>query len=210
MKFKDYAWISILFGSLWGLSEVTLGYALHYLMIPLAGFIMFPIGYYFLRQTYRQTNNIGSVFLAGIVTASIKLTNFYFPFILPIRIINPAIAIILETVVVLALYGYGRKKEVGFAGILGLCVLWRVAFIAVQAFELAIGFGPNLSNYTLSYSFQFFILESLINAGIIYLVLNRQKIPSFGFLKSERPNYGLKIISVALFAATVCIQFALI
>ena len=210
MKFKNFAWISIFFGSLWGLSEVTLGYALHYLMIPLAGFIMFPIGYYFLRQTYKQTNNIGSIFLAGLVTASIKLTNFYFPFILPIRIINPSIAIILETAVVLALYGYCRKREVKFAGILGMCVLWRAAFIAVQAFELAIGFGPNLSNYTLSYSLQFFVFESLINAGIIYFVLHRQKFPSFGFLKPDRPNYWLKITSVALYAATVCIQFALI
>jgi len=210
MKFKNFAWISILFGSLWGLSEVTLGYALHYLMIPLAGFIMFPIGYYFLRQTYKLTNNIGSVFLAGLVTASIKLTNFYFPFILPIRIINPSIAIILETAVVLALFSYGRKREVGFAGILGMCLLWRVSFIAVQALEYATGFGPNLSNYTLSYSFQFFVLESLINAGIIYFVLHRQKFPSFGFLKAGTPDYGLKIASIVLYAATVYIQFALI
>jgi len=210
MKFKNFAWISILFGSLWGLSEVTLGYALHYLMIPLAGFIMFPIGYYFLRQTYKLTDNIGSVFLAGLVTASIKLTNFYFPFILPIRIINPSIAIILETVVVVALYGYSRKKEVKFAGILGMCVLWRVVFIAVQALEYATGFGPNLSNYTLSYSLQFFVFESLINAVIIYFVLHRQKFPAFGFLKPERFKLGLKIASVALYAATICIQFALI
>ena len=210
MKFKNFAWISLFFGSLWGISEITVGYALHYFQVPLAGFIMFPIGYYFLRQTYRQTNDIGSIFLAGLVTASIKLTNFYFPVILPIRIINPAIAIMLETVVVLAFFGYSAKRQMKFAGILSMCVLWRVAFIAVQAFELATGFGPSLSNYTLSYSFQFFILESLINAAIIYFVLHGRKFPSFNVLKPDRLNYGLKVTSVALYAAAICIQFALI
>lgn len=210
MKFKNYVWISIFFGSLWGLSEVTLGYALHYLMIPLAGFIMFPVGYYFLKQAYRQSGSIGAIFLAGFVTAGIKLANFYFPFILPIRIINPAIAIILETGAVLAFYGFSRKRDLKFAGVLGMCVLWRTAFIAIQAFEHAIGFGPDLSNYTLQYSFQFFVLESLINAAIIHFVLNRREFASLDRIKTASCNCGFKVASVFLFAATVCIQFALI
>lgn len=210
MKFKNLAWISIFFGSLWGLSEATIGYALHFFMIPITGFIMFPVGYYFLRQTYKQTDSIGSIFLAGLVTASIKLTNFYFPFIDPLRIIHPAIAIILETVAVLALCNYVRKKKMGFAEILGMCVFWRVAFFAVQSFELALGFVADLSYYTLSYSFQFFIFESLINAMIIYLVLHGRKFPSFDYLRMDRSDYALKITSVALYAAAVCIKFALI
>jgi hypothetical protein len=96
--------IALFWGSLWGLSEATLGHLLHLLRIPgLAGFVMFPVAVFFMVKAYQDTNKLNMILATSVVAATIKLSDMLFPGISPLDILRPAIAIICESLVVIVL-----------------------------------------------------------------------------------------------------------
>ena len=101
MNKKQFVWISLFWGSLWGLVEATLGQVLHRIPIPgIAGAVMFPIGVFFMVQAYRNSGKIPVIFLTALVAANIKLIDLLLPARSPLAAINPAIAILCESFVV--------------------------------------------------------------------------------------------------------------
>jgi len=96
--------IALFWGSLWGLAEATLGHILHLLRIPgLAGFVMFPVGVFFMIKAYQDSRNLNMILATSIVAATIKLSNMLFPGTIPFDVLRPAIAIICESLVVFIL-----------------------------------------------------------------------------------------------------------
>lgn len=96
--------IALFWGSLWGLAEATLGHILHLLRIPsLAGFVMFPMGVFFMTKAYRDSGNLNMILETSMVAATIKLSNMLFPGTSPVDVLRPAIAIICESLVVFVL-----------------------------------------------------------------------------------------------------------
>ena len=96
--------IALFWGSLWGLAEATLGHILHLFRIPgLAGFVMFPMGVFFMTKAYQDSKNLNMILTTSIVAATIKLSNMLFPGTSPLDVLRPAIAIICESLVVFVL-----------------------------------------------------------------------------------------------------------
>jgi hypothetical protein len=102
--FPHSFFIVLFWGSLWGLAEATLGHILHLLRIPgLAGFVMFPVGVFFMLKAYRDTWNLNTILATSIVAATFKLSNMLFPGTTPMDVFKPALAIICESLVVVVL-----------------------------------------------------------------------------------------------------------
>lgn len=114
--------IALCWGSLWGLAEATLGHILHLVRIPgLAGFVMFPMGVFFMTKAYQDSKNLNVILTTSIVAATIKLSNMLFPGTSPFDVLRPAIAIISESLVVFVLissirmiFAHTRLHKFGF------------------------------------------------------------------------------------------------
>ena len=94
--------IIILFGSLWGIIEATLGYLLHLLPVSIyiSGTVLFPLVTWILYKAYTLTNSKTALMSIGILAALIKSVDFLLPFGSPFKIINPMISIIFESLAV--------------------------------------------------------------------------------------------------------------
>lgn len=105
----------IFFGVAWGLLEAVFGYLLHLVPFDIAGFIMYPIGFYCMLLAYKKSNKHISFILSGLIAAAIKLSNILIIGNVTILVIKPAIFIILEAVVSLVIVSalellYGKSK----------------------------------------------------------------------------------------------------
>jgi len=98
-------------GALWGLSEATLGYLLHWLPIGLAGALMFPIGAFFLYQAWQKDRSYTVVAAVTALAALIKSVDFFLPMPSPMSVINPISAILLQGVILSVLFPYLEKKH---------------------------------------------------------------------------------------------------
>ena len=96
--------IVLFWGSLWGLGEATLGHLLHIFGVPgLAGFVLFPLGLFFMIQAYAATGRRAAIWSMALVACSIKMADFFLPAPTPFTVINPCLAILLESLAVMLL-----------------------------------------------------------------------------------------------------------
>jgi hypothetical protein len=94
-----------LWGSLWGIWEATAGHVIHLTRVPgLPGFIMFPAAFYFMSRAFVRSGRYQSIFLAACVAAGLKLFDIFIPGQNIQAVINPAQAILLESLVVTGFY----------------------------------------------------------------------------------------------------------
>jgi hypothetical protein len=66
----------------------------------LAGFVMFPLGVFFMLMAYKSSNNMSVILSTSLVAVTIKLSNIFFPGTSPIDVFKPAFAILCESLVV--------------------------------------------------------------------------------------------------------------
>ena len=164
---------ALFWGSLWGISEATLGHVLHLFGIPgAAGFVMFPLALYFMSQAYLLTGLRSAIFLTAVVACCIKLTDFFLPTPTPFTVINPAMAILFESFVVLLLFPDKSRSEsrMSLLRFLGMAISWRLCY---AFFLLGLGLFvsvPSFLDLGLENSLRFFALESLVNALLLYLI----------------------------------------
>jgi hypothetical protein len=96
--------VVLFWGALWGLSEATLGHLLHIVRIPgLAGFVMFPVGIFFMLKAYHDSSHLRMILLTASVAATIKLSDLLIPGALVLDVLRPALAILAESLVVIGL-----------------------------------------------------------------------------------------------------------
>ena len=120
------------YASLWGIAEASLGYILHAIALitgirNISGFIMFPIGLFFMLLAYRETGKENSILYTGLFAGMIKLTDLFIPGLPKGATINPAMAIVLESGVI---FGGIRYLKPRFAFHLPvLSSTWRIGFI---------------------------------------------------------------------------------
>ena len=111
----------LVFGSIWGLLEATLGGFLHLIIFPNKGAIMSGIGVGIMAlalAVYRKPAMLPGI---GVVAASFKLLDVWL-FALPaasIHIVNPAMAIVFESLAfgLVAAFVMNRMAKSAFAGI---------------------------------------------------------------------------------------------
>ncbi|WP_409229299.1 hypothetical protein [Gudongella sp. SC589] len=170
-------WLSIIFwGSIWGIAEATLGHVLHMVSMALPGlpgFVMFPVAFFFMRKVYLENRKPQAVFYAAAIAAGIKLVDFLVPGSIPLRIVNPAISILMEGLAVAMVFAYvnSRDKKFGFMESFFSGLLWRgmwvVYLVAISLFNLPaelVTSGPLIA-------LRFLIMESLVNAALIFVQL---------------------------------------
>ena len=88
---------ALLYGSLWGLAEATLGHLLHAVRIPgLPGLVMVPMAVWIMGRAAARSRSAAAVLLAGGVAASLKLFDLVVPGTDLLALIRPVQAIILE------------------------------------------------------------------------------------------------------------------
>jgi len=198
----------IFFGSLWGLLEASLGYALHFLPQLISGSVMFPIGAVIMYWAYRNTGTKRTILFMGLLAITIKALNFFMPGLPPIKTYNPMISIMLQTLLVTGLvYAYDSKYVwLKPLSLLFAAIGWRALFIANIAINYALTgyvFSQLASGATI---FSFIIVSGLIEAGflmVVYLLslLGRKRV-SFLF----KPNWLLASITLAAAVSLIVVN----
>ncbi len=88
---------ALLWGSVWGLGEATLGHLLHLARVPgLPGLVMVPFAVAVMGRAAIQSRSAGAVFLAGMVAASFKFFDLFVPGTDLLTLSRPIQAILLE------------------------------------------------------------------------------------------------------------------
>mgnify|MGYP000935690943 CR=1 FL=1 len=160
----------IFWGAAWGLTEATLGYVLHAFDLKIGWLFWFPIAFVFLERVYHYSGSAGAVFYSATIASAIKLVDL----LLPTRIdlvINPAISILLEGLVVFAfLKVKEHNKKIAYFSLgqaLTISVSWRILY-GLYILLMPVSFfnvSPLKSSETM---LRFFLLESTINSLVVY------------------------------------------
>lgn len=179
---KKHVWIPLFWGFLWGLAEATGGHFLHWVKIPgMAGFVMFPIGMVFMVQAFRHSEKLSAIFLTALVAANIKLIDLFLPDTIPYAVINPAIAILCESITVglfFMLKDFGKALS-RLDLVLGMALFWRLLY-AIIIFSFGIIFPVhNFAELGYTHILGFFFLESSFNAILIYSLFHRWNVAIF-------------------------------
>lgn len=205
--------VSALFwGACWGFAEATVGFMLHRAAVALPGlpgFLMFPIGVFFMMRAYDSTGRADSAFLAACVAAAVKLTGLLVPGHDPIRVINPALSLLMEGLSVSVVL---KASRMGMAlGRLSLPTsfamgfAWRAMFIVHLRVISQFGLPAELATGPVVTALRFLVLESAVNAGVIWAF------SSAGRILEVRPlSYKPSLVSAMLvLAGAVAFQAAL-
>jgi len=166
--------VTLLFwGAVWGICEATAGFALHLMALALPGLpgvLMFPIGYLCMRQAQKGTGKAGAPLYAALVAASFKLADLLMPGYDLIRVVNPALSIVLEGLAVTAVCALRGASEgrPGFLQVLGMGVLWRTVFSAHLYLTSLFGLPAALVTSGALTLLRFVLVESFFNSLVIY------------------------------------------
>ena len=134
MNFKiRFALDILLFGSLWGILEATLGTLLHLPMFDKAGMyaasttIMVPIAYYLMANCFKRTGTVFAMPCMGVLAALIKLT---VAFVIGFRpsVYNPAIYIVAESLAMMGALAIFRPTNVLSLRTLGAVILANTTY----------------------------------------------------------------------------------
>ena len=168
----------LFWGSCWGLMEATLGYLLHALAISLPGlpgFILFPVAVWIMRQAIDSTGRKDIVLQMSAIAAGLKLMDFMVMGNDPIRIINPALSILMEGAAVSIVVSLSSKMSLDKTFLMGF--LWRGVFLAYMVLISFFGRPAGLVTSGWDVAGRFWILESAVNAliisGLSRVTLNR-------------------------------------
>jgi hypothetical protein len=207
---KQMAVVSLFWGALWGIAEATFGYLAHLVVfIPgIAGFIMFPIGFYFMTRAYKDTGKAGSLFITAAAAASIKLVDLFLPNLSPIHTINPAIAILMESAAVFLVFKLLNAKplQFRFGEVLIASTGWRLGFLFYSAILFVTAISQEFIQMGLAHILRFVLLEPVINAVIIIAYLKAEKV----FNRERiRPFQIRPVTAAAALTAAVLVKLAL-
>ncbi len=175
----------LFWGGVWGICEASIGYVLHIaaVLVPgLPGALMFPIGFWCMYQARKATDKTTAPFYIAFIAAAVKLVNFLIPGHDVIRIVNPALSILLEGLAVTAVYALfmGSGRVADYLKVLGMSILWRAMFslylLIISLFDLPAG----LVTSGMGVFLRFILLESFLNSVILYAGLRlAPKLPHF-------------------------------
>ncbi|MDP3130295.1 MAG: hypothetical protein Q8N15_03050 [Bacillota bacterium] len=193
----------IAFGALGGLLEATLGYVLHLVHDYLPGLVMPAIGAAILVRLYKTTPSRKAVFAVGVIAAAIKAVDFLIPGMNPLRVANPMLSILMETLVMtvvislLAKAGAWRRVELQFAVSFG----WRLVFIAALFLEFFI-FGILSGQITSFAAGAEFVFFNGLMSGAIWIFVDHYAalIPKTTARLFTRPAFAAVLLVIAVAA----------
>lgn len=189
----------VFFGAIWGITEATIGFLLHFLPPTIAGIVMFPIAAFILIKAYKATGSRASLIFVGFIAAGIKAVDFLIPGIMSFKIINPMISIVMESLLVAAAYplieGLDWKKRL--SGGLIASMGWRAGYVLYMTAQFLItGF---VSNYIASPAavINFILLNGAASGLLVFAIVQLE--PKINVAKIKiRPVYALATLVLAI------------
>jgi hypothetical protein len=186
MKEKKYCQsflIPLFWGSIWGITEATLGHLLHISKIPgLAGSLMFPIAVFFMTRAYSLTGKHSTILFTSCVAASLKIIDLFISPHNLFSVLNPMIAILCESLILfLFLKAWNKQLFSKFFPIFTLVLSWKLIYSSAL---LTLGHFYTVNSFLDLGStrfLRFFIVESLASSLLIYLIF---KLYSFSIKSS--------------------------
>lgn len=152
-KFLSILLLVLLFGALWGIFEATLGTLLHLPVFEVgklftkSSIIMVPVAFLFMTMCYKKTGSLLSVFFAGLVSASIKLSTAFIMG-MTIYVYFPAIYIVVESLAMMGALAIFRPKNVlslrSFASFVTACAVYQFSYVSIAS-VVAVA-APGLTN----------------------------------------------------------------
>ncbi|MFC1917086.1 hypothetical protein ACFLXH_00330 [Chloroflexota bacterium] len=200
----------LVFGSIWGFLEATLGGFLNLIIFPNKGAIMAGIGVAIMGMAlaiYRRPSMAPAI---GMVAASFKLLNVWiFVPVSYVHIVNPATAIFLESlafslVAALLMNRIARNPMVGVGAGALAGIITAAAFVY---FALYVTNSPLLQRLGVSGPVQFIAGSGLVQAAFfgIFLPIGYQlgeRLAGIRLVSMSRPRY------YAASAAVICLCWA--
>ena len=168
--------IIVIWGTLWGIFEATVGYLLHSVAFGYSWIIWYPAACFFMAAVYRETGRISSILYIGLLCAAIKMLNLILPGRID-RVINPAISIVFEalamSVVVFVtrrLSGVKHKNPIIKALVaFSMNMGWRLLYVLYLLF-LVPDWIKDISVVSSTSKFiPFFITQNLITTALIFI-----------------------------------------
>lgn len=162
----------LFWGSCWGLLEVSLGYVIHRFAVTipgLPGFVMFPAAFWLIQKAIESSGRKDIIIKMSVIAASLKLLDFLIPGNDPIRIINPALSIVMEGAAVMVIMNVAEKPKILSNFSMGL--IWRSIFLTYMVMISWFDLPAGLVTSGLEVALRFLILESAVNAVLMSLIL---------------------------------------
>ncbi|MDD4184022.1 MAG: hypothetical protein PHI01_01230 [Candidatus Izemoplasmatales bacterium] len=163
--------IILVFGSIWGIIEATLGYVLHLLPALIAGSVMFPIVVFILLRARRGDLKRAVLLFVGLVAAVIKGANLVMPAATIFKTINPMVSILFETLIVFLLIPLIENEKIGIkvASLPLAGIVWRGLYLLYMGGQFFLnGFlAAHLSSFDAAV--EFLVVGGLID-GLIALI----------------------------------------
>ncbi|MFW5889519.1 MAG: hypothetical protein ACOCUD_03970 [Bacillota bacterium] len=200
--------VVIFFGAIWGILEASLGYLLHFIPGFIAGTIMFPIVMFILYKAYKALGSKKAIFYVAVVAIMIKSINLALPLPTPFKVVNPMIAMALESLLVFAVIPMlESKKPVNIvSGIIVASIGWRLAYSGYLGINLlATGF---LSDQiaSLNAGIEFVLYSGLLSAAFALLLVAFNQIKAIKKLEKITINplvSGLTLIIALVLTLTI-------
>jgi len=164
---------AFLWGSLWGIWEATAGYVFHLVPAPgLAGLMMFPAGFFFMSRAFAASGKSVSIFLAAGTASSIKLFDLFLPGRSVLSVINPAQAILLESLAVIGIFSFLNKAgRISLSVPLLASVAWRVTYAVLSIFAARAFAAPNLFETGILAVFRFILVDGVSNGLLVAIMI---------------------------------------
>jgi len=192
--------VILVFGSIWGIIEATLGYILHLLPALIAGSVMFPIVLFILLRARRADLKRIDLVYIGFIAALIKGVNLFMPAGSIFKTINPMISIVFEALVIFLLIPLVDSRKIGInllslplMGILwrGLYLLYMVGqFLATGFLANQLGSATNILN--------FLVLGGVIDGAIALVSFGLDRLIGDNRLKRYTQKLWLGIPALGL------------
>jgi hypothetical protein len=198
---------AVFWGSLWGIGEATAGHILHLLRVPgIAGLIMFPAGFFLMSRAFDRSGKPAAIFLTACTAAAIKLTDLVIPGSDVFSVINPAQAILLESLAVMGIFSFlKRTGRISLLPPLLASVFWRLAYVFLGVLVSQVFPIRNLLETGPVPLLRYLLVDGSANGYLIYLILRMQKSSSRSGRSSIQPVPA--VYSFLCFAAAVLIEF---
>jgi hypothetical protein len=162
---------ALIFGTIWGAAEASLGFILHLLPIilpvpSLSGYILFPVGFLLMYSAFVACGSLAAMPLAAVFAAAVKLASLLLPGVSFVLVRNPTFAILAEGVVsfiALGLFTFTSAAKT-VAVFIGISVTWRMIFLLSL---LALGIKGGILAKGTGAVLVFLLVESAVNATLI-------------------------------------------
>ncbi|MFC1932859.1 hypothetical protein ACFLXU_04435 [Chloroflexota bacterium] len=203
----------LVFGSLWGFFEATLGGFLNLIIFPNKGAIMGGIGMAIMGVAlaiYRKPSMLPGI---GIVAASFKLLNVWFLFvpISAVYIINPAMAIIMESLAFSLVVAFlvNRMEKNVYVGVWAAVLAGLISVTAYGYFNIYIMHAPLFERMGVSSVPEFIASHGVIQAVFFGVLAPLGYVVGKKLATTALPVLARKPIYYATSAAIICLCWAI-